>query len=237
MTAPALGTILLPRGGAQRAAIARMDPAEAMVKAVAAYLRCAEFVTWGGEAADTAFQLNEVIEHWPEPDRKMSYPSASVISTEATDLDAHNLTPTPLEETLDTFGAGTVLWKLHEAVEVLQVDFWTQSKPARKAIAAALPGLFAPGEDGARVLLAGSQIGFHRPVRATLLDFRRMDTPQAVYESERRLMARIQCEVDAVELRCASVLTPQAVLAEVGEATDTTPPDPEDLILDLVNGG
>ena len=212
------------------ARIATLDPRNAMAEVLAAFLRNAKFVRGGGTAADTEFKLNEVEPEWPDPSVEIRYPTASIIDRAAIPYQAHALTPTPLEETWGQFDTGcfdpepgdreklTVLWKTSEAVAEFQVDYWTNDKPTREAIAARIPSLFNPEEGRAGVVLAGEPRYFLRRVRATLLDNQRMDTAGTVYPNERRLMTVVLCEMDVVQLRVARELHPKLTL----DAEDNT---------------
>jgi hypothetical protein len=228
-----VGEILLPRAPMARTQwrTPELDPADACSQTLAAYLLGLTFVVSGGATgAARYFQLLEVLDEWPEAGRDVPYPCASLAQAGVTMLDAHNLVPTALEDTYETFGLGTVLWKLHEARVDLQADFWTNSDPDRSAIGAALPGAFSPGEDTGRVVLCGPDGYFCRPVRVCLLDMTDVDTPASVYANERRLRSTIRCELDVVELRCATLLAqPDFRLQAAGpdvEITDVREADP-----------
>ncbi len=196
-------------------AIGTLDQRNAMAEVLASFLRCAEFRRGGGDTpAEKPFALKRVLAEWPDPKRPIEYPSASLIDAEALPYQEHALTPTALEETWDSFEPGTVLWKTGEAVAVFQVDYWTTETATREAIAARLPSLFNPGEGRIGVVLFGEARYFRRPVRATLLDNRRMDNQNTVFERERRLMTMVQCEVDVVQLRKAVELQPRQVLRD-----------------------
>lgn len=215
------GQVILPRELTRLtpAVVSRIDPRAAAVRALADYLRQAVFLKWGDEDVDTPFRLNAVREEWAEPSQTLDYPMASIIDVTPTVMDGHALTPTPLECSLDQIKSGTVLWKVAEVSQLLQVDFWCQDAPEREALAAQLPGLFAPGEDTARVVLSGHPEYFCTPVRCSLEEYQRVDNPRQVYESERRLTARIRADIDVVELRCATVLV-TTVKVEAGETVD-----------------
>lgn len=215
MIAP--GTMLLPREGRTIARRNKFDPRAAMAQVLACYLGSSEFVRWGGVERDSAFKLVGVLEEWPDPGRELVYPSASVIDAGATPFDDFSFTPMAMEETWNVFAPDTVLWKIGEVSHTFQVDFWTDNVGDREAIAADLPGLFSPGESSSRVVLAGSPQYYDLPVRASFVDYERIDTPSSVYESERRLLARIQCDIDVVELRCASRFAPRIVLDTTSE--------------------
>lgn len=197
-----------------------IDARAACALVLAEYLRCLEFMRWGGgQVPETFFRLDAVREEWPEPDVAIAYPSASILDAgQGTVLDGHSFLPTALEDTYEVFGTGTVLWKLHEAAFDFQVDFWTDDAPTREAIAARLPGAFMPGEDGARIVLCGSPLYFDRPVRVALTRYQRMDEAGAVYPRERRLMATMRCEVDVVDLRCVGLVSPTLDVRAVGES-------------------
>lgn len=196
------------------AAIGTLDPRNAMAKVLEAFLRCVVFRRGGGDVPDKDFRLEQVNPFWPEPEKEIIYPSASIVDPEGVPYEMHSLTPTALEETFGSFGEGTMLWKTGEAVARFQVDYWTNEDPTREAIAARLPSLFNPGEERAGVVLSGEPRYFRRPVRATLLANRRMDNEQAVYARERRIMTTVQCEVDVVQLRQAVELQPRMVLRD-----------------------
>lgn len=200
-----------------------LDPRGAAADALAAYLRCLTFTRWGDLDAPLAFNLKDVREEWPEPSKVQAYPSASIVDAEDSTLAGHSLTPTPLEETYGKYGEGTMLWKVAELTQAFQVDFWADDIPTREAIAARLPSAFAPGEDGYRIVICGNSRYWGRPVRATLLTYRRMDTGASVYPRERRLSCRVRCEVDVVDLRCATLVAPSLEV----QASDTQDPTPE----------
>lgn len=211
------GTVLLPDPvpSAPLELQPTMDARAACAAALAEYLRCAVFRRGGGTAAATDFQLAAVLDEWPEPDVELQYPSASVIDDSETVPEAHALVPTPLEETYNP-ETGVVLWKLAEAVQGFQVDFWATDAPTREAIAARLPALFVPGEGAYGVVLQGPVEYLCRPVRATLVSYQRMDLAEAVYPRERRLQVRIRCEVDVIQARCDRLVAPTVSLT-VGE--------------------
>ena len=190
------------------------------------YLRCLEFVRWGGETgSDTRFVLADVLEEWPEASVPVRYPSATIVDAGSFEMEAHNFEPTPLEETFGVFGENTMLWKLAEGVTTFQVDFWADDNATREAIAARLPGAFAPGEQGYRVVLEGSPLYFDRRVRAELLRYRRADSVNAAFVRERRLFAEVRCEVDVVDLRCVQPLLPRVRVPEIGPDVDVTTQD------------
>jgi hypothetical protein len=200
-----------------------LDPRGACADALAAFLRTLTFTRWGDLAANTPFNLKDVREEWPEPSVVLAYPSASIVDVDDATLEGHSLTPTALEETYGSYGPGTMLWKVAEAVVTFQVDFWSDDIPTREAIAARLPSAFSPGEDGSRVVICGNSRYWGRPVRATLVSYRRMDTGASVYPRERRLSCRIRCEVDAVDLRCSMLVAPSLDV----RASDTEDPASE----------
>lgn len=201
------GTVLNPAElGAERVPVAALPPGKAIAVTLAEYLAVAEFFVVGSYPP-RRFVLADVSSDWPSPQGPLRYPSATVREMRPTRLDAARWGPTALEETLDAFGAGTVLYKLAEAVAALTLDFWTSHDVERDAISAALPGLFSPGDAGA-VLLAGPAAYWCRTVRAELIEVTDRDSSGLVYANERRLVARVEASVDVVELRRATVLSP-----------------------------
>jgi len=197
-------------------ALGTLDPRNAMAEVLAAYLRCARFQRGPGPrgGAPKPFALKRVEPFWPDPKQEIAYPSASILDPAGVPYEAHALTPTALEETLDVFAPGTVLWKTAEAVAEFQVDYWCNDDPTREAIAARLPSLFSPGESRVGVVLSGDPRYFRRPVRATLTMHQRTDIEQAVFERERRLQTTVRCEIDVVQLRKAVRLQPHMRLVD-----------------------
>lgn len=209
-----------------------LSPRDAMAEVLAEYLRTATFRVWGADAQDTEFQLTSVLTEWPDASATLDYPCASIVEQTDTFHEAHNFTPTPLEETLGLFDScvsengmpRTVLWKSAEASVNFQLDFWTSNKPERQAIEAELGALFSPNEGRFGALLGGHPRYFDRPVRCTLLSHRRVDNGTTAYANERRLQCAIRAEIDIVRLYRATLTTPSVAT----EATDPNDPPPEE---------
>jgi hypothetical protein len=222
------GSILLPSQAAARTGwrVPGMDAADAAAETLRAYLLGLLFVVPGGATgAPRTFRLLDVFGEWPEAGSAVPYPCATLSQMGPTVLEPHALGPTPLEETFEVFGPGSCLWKLAEARVDFQADFWANSDPDRSAMGAALPGAFAPGEDAGRVLLCGPPEYFNRPVRACVLDFQDIDSPDSVFANERRLRATLRCELDVVELRCATLAADADWRLAIGPAVTLDEPE------------
>jgi hypothetical protein len=205
-TAPPVGTLLQAVVGPDRFPLARMssiDPAKAAALALKAYLECAVFEVAG--KPPVRFKLNDVRAEWPESFQELREPAAAITAAVVVE-DGHNLSPTALEETLDRFGRGTVLWKTAEQQIDFQVDFWVTNKPEREAVAAALSALFAPTEGRDGIMVQGPHEYYEQTVRLTLVDHQRVDTPESVYERERQLRVTVRADIDVVHLREATLL-------------------------------
>ncbi len=205
-----LGDLLFAEEGSTRypvMKVARTDPQMAAAKTLGAYLLRQTFIIGAGDdGKEVAFNLKGVLHVFPR-NGGLEYPSAS-ITTPTSDQEAHNLSPTPQEETWNRYSPNTVLWKTGELVAQFQVDFFCNDEPTQEAISAALPAVFNPREDARGVLLRGPNTYWCLPVRCTLIGNpeRMGDTSEAVYEGERRLMARVRAELDVVHLRKAAAL-------------------------------
>lgn len=183
------------------------DAQNAVKYTVAAFLERMKFtISAGADGKPTTFNLNDVVFKFPR-NKELAYPCASV-TVPTSDQQAHNLSPTPLEETWNRYAPNSVLWKTAELVADLQVDFFVSDEPTQEAIAAALPALFNPREDACGVMLRGPSAYWCLPVRATLMgDPERFgDTEEAVYAGERRLLVKVRTELDVVHLREARAL-------------------------------
>ena len=211
------------------AALNVLGPESAMAKVLAEYLRCAVFRVWGGDAPDRDFALKDVLDQWPDAGHPLPYPCASIVEATET-FHEDQLRPIPLEETLGTYDClvgyapdpawpKTVLWKTAEAAAEFQLDFWCSNNPDREAIEARLGYLFSPGQERTGVLLGGHPKYYDRVVRATLLAHQKMDLADSVYANERRLRAVVRCEIEVVDLRIATLLTP-TLSAEVTDPVD-----------------
>lgn len=212
-----VGTPIVPEEEfGRRVQSSAMDPKSALSRILAAYLATLEFAVSGTRGpistSDVRFKLEHVLEDWPDPDQQLVYPSASIVVPDI-GMSRHAFAPTALEETLGVYDCpgildGSVLWKLGEQDVELQVDFWLNSVPARDAVAARLPGAFAPGESAMRVMVEGTPEYWSLPARFALVGWADKDEPGTAYAHERRLTATIRGTIDVVELRCATRLDP-----------------------------
>ena len=229
----AFGDIIKP-SASRRLDIAiqnRLDAVTATRKTLAAFLKSLEFRVDGGSDLDTIFSLKEVYEDWPKPDDVIAYPSASIIESSPTTHDAHNFTSSPLEETLGEFDHfiglqpgqnATCLWKESEALCTFQVDFWTDTKADRVAIAAHLPESFSPDSGRSGVMVEGPELYYSRPVRLTLEPSTIFDDSAATsIRGELRLRCLIRAECDIVSLRMATVMDAPRVGIDVTDPTDS----------------
>lgn len=207
----ATGDLLFADSGERTTLVRRntMDARNAAAKALAAYLGRVVFVVGGDDPVE--FQLNRVLEEWPESFEGLPYPVA-VITSATEKHEEHSLTPTPIEDTLDRHCQDSVLWKTGELSVDFQVDFWLTNKPMREAVAARLPDAFAPYEGRTGILLEGPPQYWSSPVRLTLISSERVDTAEAVQLREREYRAMVRAEVDLVHLRGAGRLLPVLTL-------------------------
>ncbi len=206
-----LGVILVPTDA--------IDPEQAVSNVLAAYLRTLVFfVNNRRTEADPPqpsqkFSFNEVFSEWPEADRELPYPCASVTAAGGGMYSRHSLVPTPVEGTFGLYDKpealrGSVLWKTAELDTVYQLDIWTRDTAKRESVLARMQSAFAPEEGTSRVMLTGTPSYFNLPVRASLEEdaISRIDEPEPVYSHERRAIVRVRASVDVVDLRCASLL-------------------------------
>lgn len=232
----ATGTLVLPAVPElpELARLNRIDSRAAGVYALTQYLQNAVFEKWNDQdPTPIPFQLRRVLPEWPNASVAIDYPTATVVDGQATTMLAHNFVPMPIESTWNAYGKNTVVWKLAEIDLPFQVDFWTQSVPDREAIAASLPGLFAPGEGRSCVLVRCPEQYFCTLARLTLDQYQRVDEANSVFVGERRLMAEITVSVDVLELRCASVLQPSLVV-DTGPEVEVVPVKPAQDFVDLL---
>ena len=193
----------------------QMGPRIAAALTLAQFLSCAKFRVYADGAADTLFRLNNVRTQWAKPGENLDYPNASII-TATTPAGGENLTPFPLEDTINEFAPNSVLWMTGERTFEFQVDFWLNTDPEREAIEAALPTLFNPSESAIGVILGGHPRYFRRTVRATWVDDLLADDSDSSFERVRRLSTTIRCDIQEVQLRQAVPLTPQLNPPDLG---------------------
>lgn len=192
---------------------ATLDARGAAAECLRAFLAGLTFYRDAGNEPSTRFALEKVYETWPQPDQPLVYPCASVTDAGRAELEGHNFVPTSLDETEGMFCPDTVLWKTDELASELQVDFFVNDEPTAQAVMATLPGAFSPDENRSGVVVQGTPRYFDRPVRLTLLSYRRNDTAGAVFDRERRVVCRVAAEVDVVVLRKVAHLRPQITVA------------------------
>lgn len=196
-----------------------LDPKTAMGRTLRVLLERIVFVTEPGEdGLCQDFNLNQVLEAWPEPRVELSRPAGSIIAPTEPQT-AHNFGPTMLEDTVDCFGNNTVLWKTSEMMIDFQVDFWVTNEVERNAIAVRLPEVFNMTESRGGILVQGPSEYFARTVRFTLQDGARPDSSESVFERERRYQTTIRGDIDVVHLRFVRPLVIRQTLA-VSESAD-----------------
>lgn len=189
-----------------------LDARNAAAQVLATYLESLTFRVWSSDGKCRDFRLNSVQHSWPEPEVALDYPTASI--TEGPyEYEPHGLVPSMLEDTVDTYCAGHVLWKTGELVTSFQVDVWTTNEAEREAIAAELERAFSPGESRSGVLLGGHERYFDRSVRATIETMERQDTQTTTWGRERRLRVEVAVEMDVVHSRQVSELQPTVLLS------------------------
>lgn len=183
---------------------ASIDTRAAASEILAAYLDRLIFEVAGDPVR--RFRLGEVLQEWPNAEKALVYPAASITATQS-GLIAHSLTPTPLECTWDK-ESGTMLWQTGDLSVPFQVDFWTTNVADREAIASRLPMAFSPTESRSGVILSGTPSYYSLPARATLEAMRRIDTGDTVAQRERRLRTTIRVDLDVVHMRSVRPLSP-----------------------------
>jgi len=205
--------VLLPSCGP-----ATVDARQAAAEAIAAMLLGLTFRKANGtdlRQPVSTFQLRNVRREWPEPNQRLEYPCASIVDMGMSDYSAVNFVPSCLEETADVHGDGTVLWRLSELACDFQVDFWSNDKPTRESIAAALPGAFSPGENYG-VELECSERYYRALARATLEATVREDDGGTAYVREWRLRATVRVQIAVLDLRASPRANFLAQTAAIG---------------------
>lgn len=196
--------------------VPRTDAQQAARVTLAAFLRSQTFVIGAGEdGKETPFNLKSVRDRFPR-NEDLDYPTAAV-TIPTSDQQAHNLSPTPLEDTLNRYAPNSVLWKTAELVVDFQVDFFVSDEPTQEAIGAALPAIFNPREDAMGVMLRGPATYWCLPVRCTLMGdpMRVGDNEEAVFSGERRLLVKVRSELDVVHLRQVRALRRPVLFTDV----------------------
>ncbi len=218
--AQAIGTPILSDGlGVVIVPTDAIDPEQAVSNVLAAYLRTLVFFVNNRRAeADPPqpgqkFSFEKVFDEWPEADRELPYPCATVTAAGGGMYSHHSLVPTPVEGTFGLYDQpsalkGTVLWKTAELDTAYQIDVWTRDVAKREAVLARMQSAFAPEEGTSRVMLTGTPSYWNLPVRVSLepAAISRIDEPEPVYSHERRGIVRVRASVDVVDLRCATLL-------------------------------
>ena len=192
---------------------ARASAQSAARRALSAYLERAVFRIYGEDAADTTFSLTTVFPRWPNGNQEIPYPCAAFVEDEVFSYQATSPYGAKLlEDTYEQFGKDTVLWRLGEERYSLQLDFFTNADAHREAIEAELGNLFMPEEGTSSIVLEGPAEYFCRPMRFTLEDASRIDTPDAMFANERRLRCVVLADVEILSLRRTVPFTPAARL-------------------------
>lgn len=154
------------------------------------------------------WKLKEIYFDWPSPeDDEKPAPSACVRCPDDRLYERQDLSTILLEETLNVFGAGTVLRKLANVTCGLEVTFWNFAKEERRGTAAALERtlLAEPADDrqGRRVAVVEY---FDRVARFELKALSYPDNPEAAQAKQWVMQARVGADIDRVVLVAAPPL-------------------------------
>ena len=228
-----LGSLLSPVGRRRMplASARAMSPRDAAAAALAAYLRAAvwHIPCHSDSRKNVDFKLSDVREEWPNEDDDLNQPCVA-ITTITEECQAHNFTPTVLEDTWNRYGNGSVLWKTDEIEILFQLDFWITNKAERQAIDAGLSEYFAPCEDRWGILLEGPTQYWSQPIRYYLQGqpvAKRQDDSDLVLGRDRKLLVRVVAQIDDLQLRRVSELRPRVSLSVDSASAELIVPRPD----------
>jgi len=201
---------ILGTGRMPLASLRGCAPDDAAREALACYLEKMVFFVPTSSGTPISFKLVSVQREWSNEDEEKDEPSAS-ISVITDERQHHNFVPTFRDDSFDKYGKGTVLVKVNERQIMMQVDFWTTNKPERQAIAAAIDEYFTPEEGRYGVMIQGPSNYWDEPIRFVLDSSRgteRLDSFDSALTRDRRLLVRLIANVDDLQLRKISELSP-----------------------------
>lgn len=186
------------------------SPEDAALEALACYLEKMVFFVPSSSGTPISFKLVSVQREWSNEDEEKDEPSAS-ISIITNERQHHNFVPTFRDNSFDKYGAGTVLVKTNEREIMFQIDFWVTNKPERQAISAAIDEYFTPEEGRYGVMIQGPSSYWDEPIRFVLDSNRgteRLDSSEGALTRDRRLLVRVIANIDDLQLRKVSELSP-----------------------------
>lgn len=186
----------------------------AMRKALKEYLLELTFQRPEGER----FKLRrkDVHTEWPDPEKKMNYPSVAIVGGIGLHESLGGFNPTVAEETFNEFGYGTALVQIAEYVEEIQLSLWGADKGARRALLACVINALTPGEFKYGLDLATTNY-FDRVASFQLIREQLIDGEETV-RNVRRADLYIEGRIPVVQLRPFNTIRPQ-IEVEIEEVT------------------
>lgn len=211
---------ILGTGRMPLASLRECEPEDAAREALACYLGNMVFFVPSSSGTPISFKLVSTQREWANEDEDKDEPSAS-ITVITNERQHHNFVPTFRDDSFDKYGKGTVLVKINERQIMLQIDFWTTNKPERQAIAAAMDEYFAPEEGRYGVMIRGPSNYWDEPIRFVLDSSKgteRLDSSESALTRDRRLLVRVIANVDDLQLRKITELSPIIKMQSDGSA-------------------
>jgi hypothetical protein len=158
---------------------------------------------------------------WPQnADEVLTFPAIGILPGEGQHIPI-GLSPAIDETTIDTYGMGTVLWRLWEYQEDLQLELWASSPAERAAMVQGIELALSPSENVSNLRLRMDNY-FGTSACFTLLGAIRVEDGDAAKERRRALM-RVRMRYEILRLgrynrlmptASVSVLTPDEELPE-----------------------
>jgi hypothetical protein len=199
--------------------IPTVTPRRALTKALKTYFASLLFQRPGGGERFRVTAKN-VLEEWPDPEHKMTYPSIS-IAPGTGEYGMLSLTPSVEEDTYEVYSPSTALVQLAEYTETFQVTVWGADSGERRALVAGLESAMVPSDATYGVWLRTEdyfdRIGSYQLMRVEWIDGE--ETARNVRRADLYIDARIpvvklmafrpmepKVDVEVVEVVSAEVL-------------------------------
>lgn len=180
----------------------------------------------GGPSKSFRVPKENVLDEWPDEPKDLRLPAIAFTSARGTNQAIALGGPEPIEETMDVYGKGTVLYRLGEYVETLTVEVWGSHKAERRALMAGLEAALRADEDTLSTRLSLPDY-FDRVAEFTQVDSQYVDEPDIV-RGRRRGQLFVELRVPEVRLGTYVKMTPQVVVAVADDVAD---------VRDVVVGG
>lgn len=174
----------------------------------------------GGGPKTFRVPRDNVLVEWPDDPKDLRMPAIGVVPARGQAQAVALGPPDPIEDSVDVYGRGTVLYTLGEYVETLTVEVWGSHKAERSSLVAGLGAALRASEESLSLRLRLPDY-FGQVAEFSFTEVQYVDEPDVV-RGRRRAQLFVELRVPEVRLGTYSRLLPRVVVAVADDVVDVS---------------